>query len=59
MTRPFDTSTVNTIVSGARLLAAANGHDPETMENIIRKSARVAREAMLQDARAHRANDKD
>lgn len=59
MSRPFDTSSLDTIVSGARLLATASGQDPEVMESIVRKSARIARENLLQDARVRRANDKD
>jgi hypothetical protein len=48
MQKPFDTASVHTIVSGARLLATAQDMDPDTLEGIVRKSARVARENLMQ-----------
>lgn len=57
MYRPFSTIGLETIVGGARLMATAQGLDPATMEGIIRKSARVAREATMQDTRHATAND--
>lgn len=59
MARLFTTvhNSVETIVSGARLLAVGQNLDPDTMESIVRKAARVAKEAMMQDASAALAND--
>lgn len=55
----FDTRSVAMVRNGARLLATAQSLDPETMENIIRRSVAVAREAVLLDLRAASGNDKD
>ena len=49
MARPFDTSTLSTIVAGARLLAHASDLDPDRLETIVRKAARISRERRLQD----------
>jgi hypothetical protein len=59
MARPFTTvhNSVETIVSGARLLAVAQDLDPAKMESIVRKAVRIAQEAMIQDASATMAND--
>jgi len=57
MGRPFDTSSVDTIVSGARLLATAQNLDPDQLESIVRKAVRVAGENALQSSRKKRAND--
>jgi hypothetical protein len=55
MQKPFDTSSVDTIVSGARLLATAQDLDPDKLETIVRKAASVARENLMQTI--HNAND--
>lgn len=57
MYRPYSTLGIDTIVCGARLLATAQDIDPATMEGLIRKAARVAREAVMQDTRNATAND--
>ena len=61
MIRPFVTigNSLEMIVAGARLLAAGDDLDANTMEQLVRKAARIAREAMLQEARAARANDEE
>ena len=59
MNRPFVSfgGTVDTIVSGGHLLAAAQDLDPATLEQIIRKCANIASFAALQDMRNSFAND--
>ncbi|KUR80947.1 hypothetical protein AQZ49_02680 [Novosphingobium sp. FSW06-99] len=59
MARTFTTlcNSVESIVAGARLLAVAQGLDPGTLETIVRKSARVACEATMQNASTVVAND--
>lgn len=57
-TTTFST-TLPAIVRGGRLLAIANGQNPDTMEQIIRRSARVAAQAALYVAADQTANDKE
>jgi hypothetical protein len=48
---------IETIVSGARLLAAGQELDADTLERIIRRAAHIACEARLQAARKSVGND--
>lgn len=57
MYRPYSTLGLDTIISGARIIAAGHDLDLATMEGLFRKSARVGHEAMMQDARRATAND--
>lgn len=57
MYRPFSSDGIDTIIFGARLLAVAQDLDPTTMEGLVRKAARIAREAIMRDTLRATAND--
>lgn len=59
MTGDFHTATLNTVLAGGRLLAVAQDLDPDTLESIIRKAARMSGTVRFAMMRQLRANDPD
>ena len=61
MHKPFvtiSTGSVQTIIFGARLLAASDKQSADVMETIILKAVRIARQATVDQCSEFVANDK-